>query len=204
LFLLTYSHKKIPWKIFDNMLSSKSITQVLLHPMSGHSKWHKIKRAKEAGDKKKSQLFTKLTREIHSALRQGSDPAANVALREAIARAHKANMPQANIDRLLIGGKHQATRREVTYEAFGPGGVACLVKASTDNPKRVVSQVRSIFSKYGGNLGGPNSVRWKFAANMKPIYTMALSSADRKTLVALIEELNNSPDITHIYTDSDE
>ncbi len=169
--------------------------------MSGHSKWHNIKRTKEAGDKKKSLLFTRLTRELQSAARRGSDPKVNAALRDAITRARHANMPQATIDRLLQN-KSQARLREVTYEAFGPGGAALLIQAATDNPRRTVAEVRSVLIKHKGNLAGPNSVRWKFNAALQPTFPVPLAEADRRALEALRAELRSIPHITNVYSDS--
>lgn len=128
--------------------------------MSGHSKWHKIKHKKAVTDSKKSQLFGRLSREISVLARRNSDPSANPALREAIERAKRANVPQENIDRLL--SKEADTANTVVYEGYGPGGTAIMVTAMTDNTNRTVAELRSIFKKYGCSLGSPNSVRWKF------------------------------------------
>lgn len=171
--------------------------------MSGHSKWHKIKHQKEATDKKKGQLFGKLSREIATAARSEKDPAKNAALRDAIARAKKANVPQANIDRLLSGAdKPMAT---VTYEGFGPGGSSMLIIIETDNGNRTVGELRLMMRDHGGNLGDPGSVRWKFTPqhellpNFPPL---VLSSEDQTKLTALITALEAHPDIVSVYTDT--
>src|SRR5688572_16518740 len=110
--------------------------------MSGHSKWHNIKRRKEVVDAKKGAAFTKFSAEMASAVRSGGpDPNANALLRDTIARARKAGFPQTNIDRLLGKGEDQ-NLEAITYEAFGPGGVGIIIVARTDNTNRTVTQLR--------------------------------------------------------------
>jgi YebC/PmpR family DNA-binding regulatory protein len=128
--------------------------------MSGHSKWHKIQHKKAVTDSKRSKLFGALSRDIKIASRDGSDPALNAALREAIDRAKKANLPQTNIDRLL--SKDTRNDTEVWYEGYGNGGSAILVTALTDNTNRTVAEIRAIFKKHGGTLASAGSVKWKF------------------------------------------
>lgn len=129
--------------------------------MSGHSKWSKIKHKKEATDKKKGQLFGRVAKEIGVLSRDEKDPAKNAALRDAIARAKKINMPQANIDRLLSNSEKPLT--SILYEVFGPAGSALLVMAETDNSNRTLQELRLILKDHGGNLGGIGTVKWKFA-----------------------------------------
>lgn len=129
--------------------------------MSGHSKWHKVKHRKAATDSKRSKSFARLSREIKVAARAGKDPATNASLRDAIERARQANVPQANIDRLL--SDQTDNQQSVIYEGYGAGGVAILVSAETDNTNRTVSELRTLFKKHGGRLGEPGSVRWKFS-----------------------------------------
>jgi YebC/PmpR family DNA-binding regulatory protein len=134
--------------------------------MSGHSKWATIKRKKAALDAKRGKLFTKLIKEITIAARQGGgDPEGNPRLRLAIDNAKAANMPADNIERAIkkaTGELEGATYYEVVYEGYGPGGIAILVEAATDNKNRTVAEVRHIFSKNGGSLGESNSVAWMF------------------------------------------
>jgi YebC/PmpR family DNA-binding regulatory protein len=135
--------------------------------MSGHSKWSTIKRKKGAADAKRGQLFTKLTREITvSAKEGGGDPESNFRLRLAIQRARSENMPAENIQRAIQrgsgAGADGAQYEEITYEGYGPNGVAMLVQALTDNRNRTVAEVRSIFTKAGGSLGEAGSVGWMF------------------------------------------
>lgn len=133
--------------------------------MSGHSKWAQIKRQKGAADAKRGQLFTKLGREIATAARQGPDPASNSRLRLAIQRARDANMPMDTIDRAIkrgSGAGEGAHYQEAWYEGYGPHGVAILVEALTDNRNRAAAEIRSVFTRNGGNLGEAGSVRWIF------------------------------------------
>lgn len=134
--------------------------------MSGHSKWSQIKRQKGAADAKRGATFTKLGREIAVAARQGGgDPAANFRLRLAVQRARDANMPADTIERAIkraVGGGEAESLDEVTYEGYGPGGIAILVEAMTDNRNRTAASIRSIFDRGGGNLGESGSVAWQF------------------------------------------
>lgn len=169
--------------------------------MSGHSKWNTIKRAKEVTDAKKSKIFGKLSREITVAIRQGgSDPEMNAALREVINRAKNANMPMANIERLLKG-KDGIQTQEATYEVFGPGGSALFIVAETDNANRTVAEVRAIAKKYGGSVGGPGSVKWKFDNAMKPMYAAEMSEEDLMATQKLVEELEEQDDIMKVFSD---
>lgn len=134
--------------------------------MAGHSKWKQIKHKKAATDAKRGAKFTKLIKEITIAARQGGgDAAGNPRLRTAIDTAKAANMPNDNIDRAIKKGTGElegVTYEEATYEGFGPGGAAIIVQVTTDNLNRAVADIRHIFSRNGGNLGGPNAVAWMF------------------------------------------
>lgn len=134
--------------------------------MAGHSHWAQIKRKKAAQDAKRGKLFTKITREIMVATRLGGgDPALNPRLRAAMAAAKAANMPKENIERAIrkgLGLEEGTEYEEVTFEGYGPGGVAVLIESLTDNRRRTVSELRHIFSKCGGNLAEPGAVAWIF------------------------------------------
>src|SRR5918993_1585272 len=135
--------------------------------MAGHSKWASIKHKKKATDAKRGALFTKLTRAITVAAREGGgDPDGNPSLALAVQKAKDASMPKDNIERAIAkgtGADQDADAFEaITYEGYGPGGVAVLVEALTDNRNRTSSDVRHAFSKSGGNLGEPGSVAWVF------------------------------------------
>ena len=134
--------------------------------MSGHSKWHNIKIRKQAQDKQKSKIFGKLSREIIAAAREGGgDPDGNIRLRAAMDKARSAGMPQDNVKRAVQRGTGETegiTYESAVYEGYGPGGVAIMVELLTDNRNRVVGELRSIFTRHGGNLGASNSVAWLF------------------------------------------
>jgi YebC/PmpR family DNA-binding regulatory protein len=133
--------------------------------MSGHSKWASIKHKKGAADAKRGKVFTKLGNEIAIAAREGADASMNFKLRLAVAKAKQANMPASNIDRSIARGAGTAggaALEELTYEGYGTAGVAIFVKALSDNRNRTASDVKSSFTKYGGNLGAPGSVAYMF------------------------------------------
>ncbi len=134
--------------------------------MAGHSKWKQIKHYKAAADAKRGAQFTKLIREITMAAKLGGgDPAGNPRLRTAIETARAASMPKDNIERAIKKGTGElegVEYQEITYEGYGPGGVAILIFAMTDNPNRTVAEVRHKLSRFGGNLGAANSVSWMF------------------------------------------
>lgn len=133
--------------------------------MSGHSKWATTKRAKAVVDAKRSNLFTKLSKNIIVAAKEGADPASNSKLRLAIDKARVFSMPKDNIERAIkraVGGGEDAKIETLFYEAYGPESVAVLIEVLTDNKNRSASSLKHILSKYGGKLGGEGSVRWMF------------------------------------------
>ncbi len=135
--------------------------------MSGHSKWHNIQKTKGAADAKRSAAFTKIAKEIIVAVKQGGsgDPANNSRLATVITKAKAANMPNDNIKRTIekaLGAGNTDNYESVTYEGYGPCGVAVIVEALTDNPRRTAPEVRHYFDKFGGNLGAQGCVSWSF------------------------------------------
>lgn len=135
--------------------------------MSGHSKWANIKRKKEANDKVKSNIFSKLSRQITVAVLEGggiTDPENNVKLRLAIEKAHSFNMPKENIKRAIdrAVGPNKTEIKEIIYEGFAPNGVCLMILAHTDNPNRTLSEVRNILERHGGKLGNNGSVSYLF------------------------------------------
>mgnify|MGYP001309592120 FL=1 len=150
--------------------------------MAGHSQFKNIMHRKGAQDAKRAKIFTRLGRELEVAARMGSpDPAANPRLRAAIAAARGANMPRERIERAIkkaTGGEDSADYQEVRYEGYGPGGVAIIVEALTDNRNRTAAEVRSAFSKYGGALGETNSVAFMFDRVGAIQYPAEAGSAD--------------------------
>jgi YebC/PmpR family DNA-binding regulatory protein len=157
--------------------------------MSGHSKWSSIKHKKGAADAKRGKLFSKLTRAIIVAAREGgSDPAANMALQNAVEKARSYSMPKDNIERAIArgaGSEGDADAYEpIVYEGYGPSGVALIVEALTDNRNRTAAEVRHIFDKHDGNLGGSGSVAWLFERRGIVLVSAAGSDEDELTLAA--------------------
>ncbi|AKX94504.1 YebC/PmpR family DNA-binding transcriptional regulator [Neomoorella thermoacetica] len=155
--------------------------------MSGHSKWANIKNRKAKVDEKRGRLFTKIGREIIIAARMGGgDPEGNMRLKAAIAKAKAANMPNENIQRAIMRGTGElegAAYEEMTYEGYGPGGVAMLLNIATDNRNRTASEIRYIFSRGGGNLGESGCVAWMF--NPKGVITVEVPAGDKREEVIL-------------------
>ncbi len=176
--------------------------------MSGHSKWATIKHKKGALDAKRGKIFTRLIKEITIAARQGGgDPDANPRLRGAVAAAKAENMPADNIKRAIQRGTGElpgATYEEISFEGYGPGGVALIVEATTDNRNRAVSEIRHTFAKHGGNLGEPNSVRFMF--HKKGIIVIPKAAADEEKLMNIVleaggEDLSDEGDTWEIITE---
>ncbi len=174
--------------------------------MSGHSKWHSIRHKKAARDAKRGKIFTKLIKDITVAARDGGgDPELNPRLRRAIDKAKAANMPADNIERAIKKGTGElpgVTYESVTYEGYGPGGVAILVHAYTDNKNRTVAEIRHIFSKKGGNMAGAGSVAWIF--NKKGIIVVGRDKIDEDSLLEVVleagaEDMSSESDTYEIY-----
>jgi YebC/PmpR family DNA-binding regulatory protein len=158
--------------------------------MSGHSKWATIKRAKGKADAARGKLFNRLIREITIAARMGGgDINANPRLRTAVSAARASNMPGKNIDSAIQKGTGQlegVSYEEITFEGYGPGGVAIMIEVVTDNRNRIVSEVRHLLTKYGGNLGTTNSVARMFTA--KGIITVPQDAMGEDALMELVLE----------------
>ena len=156
--------------------------------MSGHSKWSSIKHKKAAKDAKKGKLYTKLIKEITVAARMGGgDINANPRMRTAILTAKAASMPAENIDRAIKKGTGElegVSYEEIVYEGYGPGGTAILVHVLTDNKNRTVSEMRRLFTKYGGNMGESGCVAWMF--DKKGLITVDKGQIDEDRLIALV------------------
>jgi YebC/PmpR family DNA-binding regulatory protein len=169
--------------------------------MSGHSKWATIKHKKGALDAKRGKIFTRLIKEITIAAKQGGgDPDGNPRLRGAIAAAKAENMPADNIKRAIQRGTGElegVNYEEITYEGYGPGGVAVIIDVLTDNKNRAVSEIRHAFSKNGGNLGESNSVSWMFTKKGVIVVAKDAVSEDKLTEVVLdagAEDLSDEGD----------
>ncbi|KRT65888.1 MAG: hypothetical protein XU11_C0017G0014 [Candidatus Dadabacteria bacterium CSP1-2] len=156
--------------------------------MSGHSKWANIKHRKAAVDAKRGKIFTKVIRELTVAARLGGDPNTNPRLRIAIAAAKNQNMPKDTIDRAIKRGTGELGGEEfheIAYEGYGPGGSAVLVQVLTDNKNRTVSEIRRIFTKYGGNLGESGCVGWIFEKKGRIAFDKGSVDEDRLFEIAL-------------------
>jgi YebC/PmpR family DNA-binding regulatory protein len=153
--------------------------------MSGHSKWHTIKHKKGAADAKRGKVFTRIIKELTVAARSGGgDPGSNPRLRTIIAEAKANNMPRENIERAIRRGTGEepgVSYEEITYEGYGPGGVALLIQSLTDNKNRTVGEIRHMMSKYNGNLAAENSVAWMFSRKGQVV--VEKSKADEETLL---------------------
>ncbi len=158
--------------------------------MSGHSKWHSIKHKKGAIDAKRGKLFTKIIREITVAARQGGgDPDANPRLRTVIAKAKEANMPKDNIEKAIKKGTGElegVSFEEITYEGYGPNGVAIMIDTLTDNRNRTTAEIRNILTKSGGNLGENGCVSWVF--EKKGVVTISTDNVDENTVMEIALE----------------
>jgi len=157
--------------------------------MSGHSKWHTIKHKKGAADAKRGRLFTRIIKELTVAARAaGGDPDTNPRLRTIVAEAKAVNMPAENIKRAIRRGTGEepgVQYEEVTYEGYGPGGVALIIETMTDNKNRTVGEIRHLLTKYGGDLGQSNSVSWKFEKKGYIVVEKAKASEDTLMTAAL-------------------
>ena len=173
--------------------------------MSGHSKWHSIKHKKGAADAKRGKIFTKMAAEIAVAAQGGADPTMNFKLRLAIQKAKSVNVPAANIERAIARGSGQgdgARLEELAYEGYGPSGVAIMVKALSDNRNRTGAEVKSAFSKHGGNLGSPGSVAYMFEQK-GVIVCRPGADSDELSLLAIeagADDIDDSSEQLMIYT----
>jgi YebC/PmpR family DNA-binding regulatory protein len=178
--------------------------------MSGHSKWSTIKHKKGAADAKRGKIFTKLIKEITTAARAGGgDPEANSRLRVAVLKAKAENMTKENIERAIKRGTNVLDGGEAyeehVYEGYGPGGVAVLVEALTDNKKRTSAEVRHIFSKHNGNLGEAGSVGWLFSKKGYLAFEKGAVEEDKIMELALeagAEDVREDEDMIEVITDS--
>ncbi len=179
--------------------------------MSGHNKWSKIKRAKGVADASRGKIFSKMTREIIIAVREGgSNPESNFRLRLAVQKARDFNMPLDNIDRAIQRGSGKAegvNLIEMTLEGYGPGGTAVMVKALTDNRMRTLQDVRNVFSRHGGNLSEAGSVAWLF--DLKGLISLKTDGLDPeelelKAIDAGADDIKTEEDAVDIFTKPNE
>lgn len=174
--------------------------------MAGHSQFKNIMYRKGAQDKKRAKVFSRATKEIIVAVKEGGeDPGSNARLRAAIAAARSVNMPKDNVERAIkkaAGGDDSSNYEDVRYEGYGPGGVAIIVDALTDNRNRTASDVRSTFTKYGGNLGESNSVLFQFDRVGEIAYALDKGSSDDIFEAALEAGAHDveTTDLEHVIT----
>jgi len=175
--------------------------------MSGHSKWSQIKRQKGVADAKRGQLFTKLTREIIVAVRQGgANPESNFQLRLAVQKAHDNSMPSENIERAIKRGSGESEASaliEMKLEGYGPNGIAVLVEALSDNRNRTVQEVRRLFTRQGGNLGESGCVSWLFES--RGVITVESNDSDAEEIAlraidAGAQDVKTEKGYVEIYT----
>jgi YebC/PmpR family DNA-binding regulatory protein len=178
--------------------------------MSGHSRWSTIKHKKGATDAKRGKTFTRLIKEITVAARSGGgDPNGNPRLRAAMTEAKANNMPKDTVERAVKRGTGEiegAVFEEVTYEGYGPGGVAIMIEAVTDNPNRTTPEIRHIFEKNGGNMGTPGSVRFQFDRKGYLAIEKNAVTEDKLMEVALeagADDLQTNPEAYEVYTSPD-
>lgn len=185
--------------------------------MSGHSHWHGIRHKKELEDKKRGKIFSKLSRMIQVAAKEGADPETNPKLRQALEEAKSFNMPKENIERAIkrgIGELEGAKLEEVIYEGFGPGGIALIIEGITDNKNRTLNEIKQILQKHNGKLANPGAVKWMFerkgviTINLKEqvLNPTDLSKAkeelELKAIESGAEDINwhKTEDVLEIYT----
>lgn len=175
--------------------------------MSGHSKWAQIKRTKGVLDQKRGLLFSKLSKKISIAVKEGGsgDPSTNYKLKAAVDYAKDQGMPNDNIERAIraAAGGSAGDIKEVVYEGYGPFGTAFLVEAATDNPNRTTNNVKHIFSKHGGNMGAQGSVAWQFATKGQILVERDRSDLSDLELAAIdtgAEDVRESEEGLEVYT----
>ena len=177
--------------------------------MSGHNKWSQIKHKKAASDGERSRLFSKHSKMITMEARTAAGNLAAPGLAAAVERAKHDSMPKDNIERAVAkgSGSDAVALQSVLFEAFGPGGVAMLITAVTDNNNRTSQEIKHIFSKLGFVLGTPSSAAWAFtktATGYVPASPINLDGASGESLAGLVEALEEQPDVQDIYTTADE
>ncbi|MBI5005187.1 MAG: YebC/PmpR family DNA-binding transcriptional regulator [Candidatus Lloydbacteria bacterium] len=176
--------------------------------MSGHNKWSKIKRKKEAGDAHKSKVFGKLARLIAVLSKKAGGNVNAPSLRAAVEKARKENMPSDNIDRAIKkgAGADQAAMETLLYEAYGPAGVAMMIEVLTDNRNKAAAEIKHLLSKNGASLAAQGAASWAFTKTedgWRANQTMDLSDEDLERLDALVTELEDNEEVQGVFTNAD-
>lgn len=182
--------------------------------MAGHSKWANIKHRKGAMDAKRAKVFSQVSKIIRTAVKEGgsADPDSNPGLRLALDKARAANMPKEKVSKAIDRGlgitSSGAAVSPITYEGFGPSGVALIIEAATDNPNRTGGEIRHLLSKQGGSLAGPNAASYLFrrsqdGSTLEPTMPMEISDTQtRDKIQSLIEALLEHDDVDDVYTNA--
>ncbi len=175
--------------------------------MAGHNKWSKIKHKKAVEDSKKSKVFSNYSQAIALEAKRAQGNKNDPGLKAVIDRARAANMPMTNIDRAIAKGTNAQSSEleEVTYEGYGPGGVALMIISITDNRNRTTPEIKHLLNKNGGSLGEPGSTAWAFTKTdgvSEPITTIPLNDADQEKLADLKEKLEDHPDVNEVITNT--
>ncbi len=181
--------------------------------MSGHSKWSTIKHKKEAADKKRGTLFSRLSKDITTAVREGGsvNPNDNPRLRGVLAKARMANMPSKNIKRAISRAGENARGKnieEVIYEGYGPSGVAVICRVRTDNRQRTAAEIKNLFERSGGRVGGPGSASYLFerseGASFEPKVRIPIAEDRLRQLLSdFVSQLSSREDVVAVYTNAD-
>lgn len=175
--------------------------------MAGHSKWSKIKRQKAATDAKKSKIFSNLVKLLQMEAKKSGGNTNSPGLRAAIEKAKKENMPSENIERAIKKASESKELSPVLFEGYGPGGVAMVITALTDNNNRTNQEIKHILSKNGASMGGPGSVTWNFTKNEEgewiPNMTTEISDEDLEKLDKIVEALEENEDVQDVYTNAE-
>lgn len=175
--------------------------------MSGHNKWSKIKHKKAVTDAKKSQVFSKLVKLITTESKKASGNTDSPGLKFAIEKAKKENMPSLNIERAVKKGMSDdaSSMESVTYEAYGPGGVALIIEGLTDSKNRTAAVIKHLLSVHGLELAAPGSAKWAFTKNSdgwKPNETIEIGDDESQKLASLKDDLENNEDVQEVYTNA--
>lgn len=178
--------------------------------MAGHSHWKQIKQKKGAEDQKRGRIFSKLLSSVSVAARQEQNPQFNPRLRTAIQKAKEFNVPQENIERAIRKAiKGDAALEEILIEAYGPGGIALIIEATTDNRNHTINEIKIILKEFGAKWAESGSVRWSFeqtscgdSKNWKPKFFQEIKNEDAEKLNRLLGKLENHPDVQKIYTNA--
>jgi len=173
--------------------------------MAGHNKWANIKRRKEAVDKKRAQVFSKLARSISVTAKNDPNPATNLALKAAIERAREYNVPNENIERAISKSAQSQNLEEIIMEAYGPEGTAIIITATTDNKNRTIPEIKKILKDHDAKWAQAGSVTWAFSKSPEGFeagFPQSISPSSQEKLLSLFESLDDHDDVNDLYTNA--